>query len=243
MYDRKTFDGSGYLDPIPAISSPDADTILIFFSGNGIWFLERTNDPWYRATVVAGDLVLSNPDEVISPVYQPEEAASPMGCTEQFQFCNPSLSKSRCGPLASWNDAAVQSAPLFGMTSADFANTNKPNGTMISRYQWLASMMFNITVSTDRVVSTLGPDSLGSVKYLNSGFMGPLTDNQWQLDVEYWWAISLASLQTALVDTARGSTDPVLKPYKVLPYNSDIWAMCNNQVGRLLGIRIFVVIS
>lgn len=245
MYDRNTYDGFNVLDPIPALFSPDADTALIFFSGNGIRFLERSNDPWYRATVPRVEIDSPNADDGVSIVYQPEEAASPMGCTEQFQFCNSPHSMSRCGPLASWMDAMVQSAPLFGMTSADFVNTNEPNGTMISRYQWLTWILAGVSLSASRIVATLGPDSLGSLKYFANGFgfLWSLPDDQWQLDVEYWWAMSLASLQTALVDTARGSADSVLEPSKLLPYNSDIWAMCNNQVRRLLEICIFMVIS
>ncbi|KAI7775670.1 hypothetical protein LA080_006452 [Diaporthe eres] len=232
VVDGKSHDSLHNLDPIPAIFSPDADTVLIFFSGNGILFLERTNDPWYRATVPGREGHSLNPEELVYPLYKPEEAASPMRCTEQFQFCNPSLSKSRCGPLASWSDSITQSAPLFGMTSADFVNGSEANGTMASRYQWLILAIAELALTTIRVVATLGSDSLVSLKYLANGIVGSLQDDQWQLDVEYWWAITLAYIQPALVDTARGSTDPVLKPYKVLPYNSDVWAMCKNQKIR-----------
>lgn len=129
------------------------------------------------------------------------------------------------------------------MTTADWNDTYEPNGTMISRYDWLVGILSDVALYTDLIVSTLGQDSLGSLKYLTNGLIGSLPDNQWQLDVEYWWAISLASLQATMVDTARGSTDPVLEPYTVRPYSSDIWTMCNNQVRRLLGIYMFVVIS
>lgn len=168
--------------------------------------------------------------------YQPDEAASPMGCTSQYQICNPSLSSNKCGPLASMLDATAQAAPLFGMTAADFENIDKPNGTMISRYQWLVMIVGEAAVSTQRIVNSLGPNSLVSPNYLSNGLMGSLPEDQWQLDVKYWWAIFLASLQAAFVETARGSTDPVLDPYKYPPYNSNIRAMCNNQVRRLLGI-------
>lgn len=144
-----------------------------------------------------------NPEELVYPLYKPEEAASPMRCTEQFQFCNPSLSKSRCGPLASWSDSITQSAPLFGMTSADFVNGSEANGTMASRYQWLILAIAEVALPTIRIVATLGSDSLVSLKYLANGIVGSLPDDQWQLDVEYWWAITLAYIQTALVDTAR----------------------------------------
>ncbi|POS71783.1 hypothetical protein DHEL01_v209826 [Diaporthe helianthi] len=78
----------------------------------------------------------------------------------------------------------------------------------------------------------LGQDALTSLKYFNSGVMGPLPTNQWQLDARYWWATFLASQQAAVVNTAYGPTDPALTPYKVLPFNSHAQDMCNNQKIR-----------
>lgn len=76
----------------------------------------------------------------------------------------------------------------------------------------------------------LGPEALTSLKYISQGTMGPIPDNQWQLDVEYWWSTYLSSLQAGVVDTARGPSDPRLNPYKVQPLNSHMQNMCNNQV-------------
>lgn len=219
---------------IPGLFNPDGDTLLVFLSSNGIRFFNMPSDLWYRATIPGHKSHLINLTEG-ALLYQSEEAASPMGCLRQYQFCNPSLSSNNCGPLASWADAQAYSAPLFGITTEDYENeTNPPTNNIIgSRYMWLIQALAWDQAAIERVISDLGPEALTSIKYLSGGVMGSLPTNQWQLDVQYWWATYLASLQAAVVNTAHGPTDPALEPYKVLPYNSHARDMCNNQVRYL----------
>ncbi|KAK7736866.1 hypothetical protein SLS63_003215 [Diaporthe eres] len=184
---------------IPGLFNPDGDTILIFLSSNGIQFFDMTSDPWYRATI-PGDTVHGQQLDEGLVVYQPEEAASPMGCVKQFQFCNPSQSSNNCGPLASWADAQNYAAPLFGITTEDFDNAIDPptSNVLGSRFVWLGRVLAWGQASIAGIISNLGPEALTSIKYLSTGVMGPLPVDQWQLDVRYWWATFLASLQAAV---------------------------------------------
>lgn len=129
----------------------------------------------------------------------------------------------------------MEAAPLFGITTEDWENDIYPTTSNImgSRYVWFISVLTMTQASIGSVIMNLGPDALTSLKYLSSGIMGPLPTNQWQLDVRYWWATYLSSLQAGIVNTAHGPTDPALTPYKLLPFNSHIWDMCNNQVRYL----------
>lgn len=235
VYRHKDWEDDEDFTPIPGLFDPDGDIVLIFLSSNGIEYFDKTSDPWYRATRPGNIAYADDPNKGIM-VYQPEEAASPMACVRQFQFCNPSLSSNNCGPLASWDDAQTEAAPLFGMTMEDWGNGIDPatNNTMGSRYAWLVQTLALGHAPLGLIISDLGPDALTSLKYLSSSLMGTLPDNQWQLDVHFWWATFLASLQAAFVNTARGPTDPALDPYKVLPWNPHARDMCNNQVRCLL---------
>lgn len=200
---------------------------MIFLTGNGIEFQAKTYDPWYRATL-SGSQVFSQNTDGSYRLYRPEEAASPMGCLRQHQFCNPS--SKTCGPLASYADAQLEAAPLFGIDAAEWENLTTPRDTLSSRFQWLLRLMTSTEAALQTTISTLGPDALTSLKYINHGTMGPISDNQWQLDVEYWWSTWLASLQAGVVDTARGPLDSRLSPYMLQPLNSHMQDMCNNQV-------------
>lgn len=231
MYQHESWVENSDFVPIPALFNPNGDTYLIFLSSNGIEFWDKTDDPWYRATVPGDRVYTQNISEGIV-VYQPEEAASPLGCVSQYQFCNPSLSSNNCGPLVSWSDVQRESASLFGITTEDWDDGVFPttSNTMGSRFVWLTQVLGLGQASIPSLIMQLGQDALTSLKYFNSGTMGPLPIDQWQLDVRYWWATYLASVQTAVVDTAHGPTDPELTPYKVLPFNSHGRDMCNNQV-------------
>lgn len=209
----------------------------MFLTSNGIEYYDIIRDPWYRASI-PGDTIYTQftPDEGGEQmVYQPEEAASPMGCVKQYQFCNPSLSSNKCGPLASWGDAQTEAAPLFGITREDWENGTMPttSNAMGSRFLWLLTALTYGSVETGNIITHLGQNALTSIKDLSNGLMGPLPTDQWQIDVRYWWATHLASLQAAVVNTAYGQTDPALTPYKVLPFNPHAHSICNNQVSYL----------
>lgn len=238
MHNHQTSARAGDFSPITSLFNPDGDTVLIFLSANGIQFFDATSDPWYRATI-PGDKVYSQALSDGVKVYMPEEAASPMGCISQYQFCNPSLSSNNCGPLASWYDAAVEAWPLFGMTLEDGESGTIPtaNNTMGSRYLWLLEVFASGQTSINNIVMGLGPDALTTVKYLHSGIVAALPINQWQFDVRYWWATYLASLQAAVVNAAHGPGDPALEPYEELPFNSHARDICNNQV-RYIAIHV-----
>ncbi|KAK8086641.1 hypothetical protein PG994_001615 [Apiospora phragmitis] len=85
--------------PDPDLIRRDGDVSLAFLSGNGVYLFSRTDDDWYKATVNTATLSsASNPDQAL---YRPEEAASPLGCVQQFQYCR-DPTKGQCGSLLIW---------------------------------------------------------------------------------------------------------------------------------------------
>lgn len=62
----------------------------------------------------------------------------------QYQFCNAALpSEKSCGPLASWVDAQVQTAPLFDSAFEALENNESPpsNSPTASRYIGLVALL------------------------------------------------------------------------------------------------------
>lgn len=220
------------LIPIPELFRPDGDTHVIFLVGNGVRFYEQTEDAWYRGSAL-GDEIVSGSLEGFRRIYWPQEAASPLGCVQQFQFCNAALAPNkRCGPLAAWNDAIVESAPLFNMTGPQVFEDHSTLDAAASQYIWIIQQLNNAATDLATLLLTLGPESLSSKVNLNQGIMGPLPPNQWQLDVTHWWSTYLASVQAAFVETAIGPADPTgeLEEYKLVPWNDHVRKLCNNQV-------------
>lgn len=208
--------------PISELFRSDGNLFLVFLSGNGVYFFEKSNDPWYRGTRASRD-----------DTYQTEVAASPLGCVQQFQFCD---GDSKCGPLASLVDAAGDAAPLFNTTkqailAADLGVKNEDLfGERASQYYWFYLVLSLALTTLPMQIDLLGASSLASMDSNLQGFLVKIPDTQWQVDVISWWATLLASVQAGFVEVASGTTERELQEYLIRPYNSHIWDMCRNQV-------------
>lgn len=160
-------------------------------------------------------------------VYLPEEPASPLACVEKYQFCN---AGKECGPLSGKMPILIESASLFNLNISEVINQIVPEGPIESRFTWYFLVLFNMATDIDIILKNLGPKALLSQQSLLRGLMGPLPDDQWQLDVTYWWATRLASIQAGFVNTAHDTGNAALDEFRVRPYNSYMQDMCNNQV-------------
>ncbi|KAK3317247.1 hypothetical protein B0T19DRAFT_488545 [Cercophora scortea] len=235
------FDESDFM-PIDALTRSDGDVYLVFLVGNGVQFMNPSQDDWYRATA-PGTTVTNKDLNTSSTSFQPVEAASPLGCVEQFQFCNAALPpESRCGPLASLRDASAGAAPLFGnLTPESFRNNvNDTSDNMeATRYlQFMATLIITVGSPSEYLVN-LKAKALMSQETMASGWQMPIPDNQWKLDVTYWMSIWLAALQSSFVDVAVGTADPVLKKTLLGPRDPYQREMCNNQKIQTSGYTSF----
>lgn len=186
-------------------------------------------DPWYRATIPSQPFFRGGLTSPGLPSYQPEEAASPLACLQQFQFCD--ASESRCGPLASCPNSQTAAGELFG-TAPDPADLPAENDPAASSFVWFVSLLAYSVGNLAFVLLHLGANSLASTRSLYSGSMGPLPENQWQIDVTQWWATYLAGIQESVVSSATGLRDPSLQNRLIKPYNKWIQDhICNNQVS------------
>lgn len=212
---------------IPQLAVPDADLLVAFLSPEGISFMNETDDLWYRGVIPNSFFQFSAGQRV---VYMPDEAASPMGCLQRFQYCN---SSKKCGNLASLLDSMTSALTVFHETPYEYwsGDWNQPDATA-SRFDMFYAAVSSST-SLFTLLNCLGPSSLLSSQHLNQGIMGPLPDNQWQLDVTHWFAMRMASLQASFVNTARGPTDEAVLPYvSTIGDNYYQRVMCNSQVSN-----------
>lgn len=247
MYCRSFFqqniNGSTYIpsssfEPAQDLSRRDGDVHIVFLSGNGVRFEQPVNDLWYRVT--SPTRPFSNPEDPGSPpyhpMYRPQEAASPMACLQQFQFCDGS--KTRCGPLSSWVDARIGAEKLFGAIPG--GKLPSADNHLASRFYWFVALMASTVPGLPDILQS-GPSSLASTRSIYSGVMGSLPNNQWQVDVMQWWATYLAGIQAGVISAASGFMDSSLEHIRVKPYNTWIKNhVCHNQasspfIGVILG--------
>lgn len=233
MKDNTTYPLASDFIPIHSLSREDADIHLVFLSGNGIVYRQPSDDIWYGVSTTPTDLLISSsvaPEDkdFMLPIYLPLEPASPLGCAEQHQFCRSSDTR-QCGPLASLRDAIAGVAPYFGSSYArfvkDIATTPEEAFFLYTMYS-LHTSPWSVT----KILRQLGPKALQSSQRLMGGNQGPLSSNQWQLDVTNWFQIGKAGLQAAYADIAYGPTDPNVLRWRVNFTSPELSRLCRSQV-------------
>ncbi|KAI1130881.1 hypothetical protein F5Y10DRAFT_288601 [Nemania abortiva] len=220
---------SGYV-PIPELAQPDGDLTVAFLSGQGVFFSEPLDDLWYQATVPGS----KNLTRVYNQVYRPREAASPLGCVEQYQWCSSTYRKESdqgCGPLASFYDAFFGAVEQFYLVGADTSRraSGKESFQVIT---WMVYSLISYLVRLYTVLSCLGERSLDSQPHISYGLMDPLPVNQWQLDVQHWFEIILSAFQAVFVGTALEPKNSDLENHRIKPMSSHRPSICNNQKIR-----------
>ncbi|KAI1847553.1 hypothetical protein JX266_006405 [Neoarthrinium moseri] len=223
--------------PIQSLQRTDGDLTIVFLSGNSVLFGQVMDDEWYRATRRFGTLASY---EVAGerPSFIPEEAASPLGCVEQWQWCkgipgSDSDTSTTCGPLASKDDALTGAAHLFGLDPG-FMYADRPvsNTSLGTTLIWPGLILRESVAVLNGVITYLGPKSLLSQTRLFTGIQWQLPANQWQLDVINWWSTTLALIQASFVNTALGPSDTVFDPMHWPPINEYETNMCESQTIR-----------
>ncbi|KUI59498.1 hypothetical protein VP1G_06720 [Cytospora mali] len=228
-YNGSLVGGISDLEPIPELQIPDADIMLFFLSANLVEYITPTNDPWYQATTPGYKIAYSSSPNNITysssdnkaSLYFADEPASPLACAVQEQWCNPNKpEESKCGPLTTENES-MDAAVASGVFS---------EGGGYNRLSWMNRAAWGVVPFMTDIVASLGSHSLTSRFGLGTvGVQGPIPDNQWQLDVQNWHAISMASIQSSLVQTVTGPPDGELMQFFVGPNNTQEHTMCQSQ--------------
>ncbi|KAI1809827.1 hypothetical protein GGS20DRAFT_570297 [Poronia punctata] len=212
--------------PIDAMARTDAELKIVLLSGNGVVFVEPGSDEWYRVSDTGTNILQDSEVESSRRVYYPLDPASPLGCTDQYQFCNPGYRGGRaCGPLTSFYDALVGAVPYFNTTEKGVAKSD-----MLDRFKYFYETFAFVTISN--IINHLGPASLLSQVHLQNTAQNHLEPNQWQLDVAHWWDILMANKQALYLDAAYSSPEPaILANYVNYTAPAQI-ELCQNQKMR-----------
>lgn len=190
---------------------------------NSVSYLAPVADPW-----LSSNQLLNDSDAYSNLIlYGPDEYVNVMACTDQYQLCNPNSSPYDCTILGS---------------GKDFRNGFLQIG--LNPYQLATARRLSLALlwsTTFQTVNSLGSTALLArdrlVDYIGTG----LPDNQWQIEVEGWFATSLAKLQAYVVEYAAnvadlGPTGSVLSPSSGQDAETNAALdQCSNQRVRNVG--------
>lgn len=199
----------------------DADVSLIFLSANAILYTGEVNDPLYSAHQPLPSISNTLTGNETTTMYIRDEPAAVLGCVAQYQACNSKLTQDReCTPPSGIEDV-LNNVRKIATNEEEVALFNYYLAITLGNYQFHAPTI---------IAFELGEWSLTSRFTLNQGVQAQLPDNQWQLDVEYWHEISMASLQSAVVNAATGPSDPSILEVWRGPQNAEERKVCQNTV-------------
>ncbi|TVY39346.1 hypothetical protein LSUB1_G002876, partial [Lachnellula subtilissima] len=205
--------------PISDFNRTDADSTMFFLSTNGVDNMDPVTDPLFAATRAVNKTLNSG---AVATRYISTAYTSAMGCIEQFQICNPSKSPPLCTPLVKWGDLGDY-VEKIGLNDLQYST---------------ATTMFVASLQSKLWAAVNGRDG-SSLKaqstVLSLTQVAALPPNQWQLELDGWFATSLAVLQQQIVEIATGPTN--FNNYSVIDAPSDKYdrEICTRQMVRNVG--------
>ena len=221
---------SGEFVPILGLQQKSADLILSFlsFSGN---YLEPIDDPWFSAHLQ--HQINNTKYPYIDTQYARDSPISTMGCTEQFQWCNPS--KDMCTP---WLGGDLSQM----VESFNSSLTPNQNATF-NRMAWATT-----SASFYSIIGGLGQTTGRSLLAFDKTAGGRTTlslklpNNQWQLEVNYWHSIAMAQLQRGIAQWGTGQVAADTRYLLPPQLDQDIW-FCQNLMIPSTTFQSFSVIT
>ncbi|KAI1873572.1 hypothetical protein JX265_005194 [Neoarthrinium moseri] len=201
--------------PIPQLDIPDSTLSLIVLQANSVLYEGPVSDLWYEATDPKSKIRYYL-DNSTSTLYGANTPASPLACVSREQYCKVgSDTGTQCTQLTNFFDLQESAKKVF--TDEKSWNT----------FQWYASNIFSAPAMLLDIVGTREL-SLIARAWIQNGIERGITDDQWQGDVEYWFASILAALQRAPGDAARG-TDADSRYSKWIPNSSNGFLLVSFQ--------------
>lgn len=169
---------------------------------------------------------------------------SALGCTQQFQFCNPV--NGLCTRQGGWFDIGYLDQTSLGFKLwNDDGLTELQHGTIYNIH--IASMYAQLPY----LFSGLQSDTLFASRQLltpDSRLSSPLPNNQTVQEYKYWFSMTLAALQDSFIQLALTPASDDLVPFVK---NSSLAELCQRQKVRssdytsisVVGLVVIIVVG
>lgn len=176
----------------------DTDLTLILLRGQGIAFLNPSDDPFFAVhRRWEYDNTTTLPEGWVR--YGMDHDVNTLVCTEQYRFCS-SITRDCVSwrGLLSGDPITSGSYPiLFGPGKLD------PKSAQATNYYLTSQLIEQFIYETPihRSISLRGVAALQASRYLNYGDQIYLRPDQWQWELEFWFMMSLATMQLEIFNT------------------------------------------
>lgn len=194
--------------PIQELARNDADTWLFFLTTSNVGFIQPVNDEFFAAHRPNNGTALSEAPQ--TNLYYFDDAVHALGCTAQKQWC---FGENHCTPLLGWYSA---------LDSALAMNDSAVTAMRRKSLEIWAAGHATLAVTASQVITSLGVNALLARDGFSQGVQGPILPDQWQREVEYWQATTMAKTQRIGIEYAAGPSYGPIEKYIQKPYDGKL---------------------
>ncbi|RAR06174.1 cytochrome p450 protein [Stemphylium lycopersici] len=206
-------------EPISALNVPNGDVSVFYLEMNDVMYATPVADPWFAAN--NGPFNASTPEGIMQ-LYYGDQPIQALACVQQYQFCNPPLNNhTSCTPLMGIFDAArTASSTIF--TSSEIKDM----------FEWSALAILYMAHGFHEIALIMRGSSLLAGDTLSGLGQQGLPSNQWEIELEHWFKITLADLQQSILDQATGPIISEADAFHSPPTSVGARNVCSNQKIR-----------
>lgn len=206
-----------------------ADVTLVTLVAGDILYYSPVYDPFFLATKnqthnLEGDIAVS--------WYFPTNNLTALLCTEQHQICS-ATNSSHCSPLVTQSEVKATSQTMQALALNDVQKATVTRIGSVLPY----GNIFNV------VAGRQGNALLASQTLYAGQQTAPLPENQWEIEVQNWFSLTLAQLQNSMLQYVTGPDDANLQRFVHLAADdpsSELAKLCTQQrVGPVAGYTNF----
>lgn len=196
------------------------DTCLVFVIPNAITYTSPSSDPIFGTSNESFTSTIRSPYNVTS--YRPLHNVNGMACWQSYAFCNPQNSK-----CTDWVGLDTFEAPFTNTTQkyGDILDSLEMNSQQKAVAERLAGSQNMVNIPN---VFLTGPQLLAMYNIVHEGLSWGLTENWWQLEVQFWFETILASMPISI--QAYVNTNSTMA---IPPPTPEGKIMCHQQLRRL----------
>jgi len=220
--------GPNVWTPIAALNRTDADVTLVILAQNSVQYDQPSDDPYFSAHV-AHDLTAAG---VELTWYLGDDYFNLLACADQHQFCNPNLNfpNDGCTPLTD-STAVLDELLTLGLSEVQSVTAKRITN----------ALPFGSIYDS---INGRGASALRASETCFGDNQMPLPNNQWQIELNAWFATSMARLQQSMVDYAVGPSN-VLPDERIVHASSNAdKLMCHSQkIKARVGYQNFSVLG
>lgn len=205
--------GEGVVEPVAEVNTTASDLSLLFIAPNTVRFTEKCYDPVFSATRY-------QMNGSYNTFWYADYFVSVVGCSEEYQICNPSNNK--C-------------TPKLGNYQLQQAMVANKDGLGLNAMQNATAYRLAIATTHSSIyyaTFSRGAGALRAGETVSQLSQAPLPSNQWHIEVGSWFDAGLARLQALTQEYVTNPANLVpgsyLDRFEATPGNA-WWEACYAQ--------------